>query len=470
MVLVERYFARPMASVSKSRRPDRDAVAARKPSREVGRFESVLSRALAALARVPAHDVDREVERWLGEICLTLDLDRSAIIYRGQGVTHRWNRAGIPVIPYGSSAMKISPWLTNLVLAGDELIWSKGMHLPKEAADYERYMADAGQTAQVAMPFRVAGLKVGGVTFGKFRTGYRWQPQVVRQLRLVAEFLGHLLQRRDIELQLESVRSELTLASRRMMMGELVASISHEVNQPLGAILSNAQTARRMLNGERPAIADVIPALSDIVEDAKRASEIVRRVRAMFKGDETSKALLKVGTLLEECEALLKSEAANRKITLKVDADLKLPAILGDRIQLLQCVTNLVLNAFDSIDASNSGAREVTINASIDDAGYIKISVCDTGAGIDTALIEKIFDAFVTTKPHGMGMGLLVVRSIVESHGGRIFAMSNPGGGATLTFAIPTARASLTSGTDSNHERTDENSRNRRRRVGTPSA
>ncbi|HUA35360.1 MAG TPA: HAMP domain-containing sensor histidine kinase [Candidatus Binataceae bacterium] len=422
------------------------------------------------MARVSANEIDREVERWLGEICLTLELDRAAIIYLGRGVTHRWNRPGIAAIRYGTVTMKISPWISMRVLEGREMVWSKGMHLPREAADYERFMKEMGQTAQVALPFRVGGVTVGGVTFGKFRTGYRWQPRIVRQLRLVAEFLGHLLQRRDIEMQLEKVRSELTLASRRMMMGELVASISHEVNQPLGAILTNAQTARRMLSADVPAIPDVIPALTDIVDDARRASEIVRRVRAMFKGDETSKATLQVDSLLAECEALLRNEAAIRRIELKVAADSSLAPILGDRIQLLQCVTNLALNGFDSIADEHQGRREVTITAAKAEPGYINISVRDSGVGIDTAISDRIFDAFVTTKPQGMGIGLLVVRSIVEGHGGRIWAQSDPGGGAIFTCALPVVRTNNGAGSAWSDERPSQSSGHRRRRLDAPSA
>ena len=423
------------------------------------------------MAQVSAHDIDREIERWLGEICLTLDLDRSAIIYQGRGVTHRWIRPGVATVSYGANAMKISPWMTSRVLAGEELVWTRGMPMPREAGDYKRFMQETGQKAQVALPFRVAGLIVGGVTFGKFRSAHRWQPQVVRRLRLVAEFMAHLLQRRDIELQLEAVRSDLTLASRRMMMGELVASISHEVNQPLGAILSNAQTARRLLAAEQPPIADVIPALSDIVDDAKRASEIVRRVRSMFKGDETSKSLLQPSALLEECEVLLKNEAAIRKIALEVTIDKPLPPVLADRIQLLQCLTNLVLNGFDSISSAASAptAPRLEIHAAQAERGYINISVSDSGSGIDPKLKDRIFDPFVTTKPDGMGMGLLVVRSIVEAHGGRIWSASNPQGGATLTFSIPTAGQSMGVSANSIDERNNQGSRSRRRRLDAQS-
>ena len=458
-----------MAAASKSKKIKR-ASRSRGPVPNSGDFESVLSHALAAMARVSANEIDREVERWLGEICRTLDLDRAAIIYLGRGVTHRWSRAGIAAVRYGTVTMKISPWISMQVIEGREMVWSKGMRMPKEAADYERFMKETGQTAQVALPFRVGGVTVGGVTFGKFRTGYHWQPRIVRQLRLVAEFLGHLLQRRDIEMQLERVRSELTLASRRMMMGELVASISHEVNQPLGAILTNAQSARRMLGGDVPAIADVIPALTDIVDDAKRASEIVRRVRAMFKGDETAKSALQVASLLEECEALLRNEAAIRRIELKIEVDSNLAPIFGDRIQLLQCVTNLALNGFDSIADRTQGPREVAIVAANDEPGYINISVRDSGAGIAEAMIDRIFDAFVTTKPYGMGMGLLVVRSIVEAHGGRISAQSNPGGGATFTFALPVARTNDGADSAGSDERSSQSSGHRRRRLDAPSA
>jgi signal transduction histidine kinase len=436
---------------------------------EADRFEAVLSHALAAMALVSAHDIDREIESWLGEISATLDLDRSAIIHLGRGVTHRWSRAGIPLTAYGATAMRISPYATRRVLSGEEIVWSQGMPLPPEADDYKRWLNDEGLKAQVSLPFRVGGRTVGGVTFGKFRSGREWPSQIIQRLRLVAKFLAHLLQRRDIELQLESVRSELTIASGRMMMGELVASISNEVNQPLGAILSNAQSARRLLSGDHSAIAEVMPALSDIVEDAERASEIVRRVRSMFKGDETSKSTLIVEALLEEARALLRSEAAIRKIALTVEIEPGLPGVLGDRIQLLQCVTNLILNGFDSIAAADSVLREVTVRAAQSEAGYVSVSVKDSGPGIEPALLERIFDTFVTTKPQGLGLGLHVARSIVEGHGGKIWAASDKGG-ATFTFALPAVADSNGAGSHSTHERRDQGRRDRRRRLRAQSA
>ncbi len=413
----------------------------RRPVRELQRFETVLAGALSAIARVSAHEIDREIELWLGEICLTLDLDRSVLALLNRGVTHRWSREGIPTVPYGTTGMSVSPWTTRKVLAGEELVWSSISDLPNEARDYKQWVRKHGPKAQVALPLRVGNSIVGGITFGKFRSGRKWPSLVIRRLRLVAQVFAAALERKRIETELLSVRSELADASRSTMMGELAASIAHEVNQPLGAILSNAQAARRLLAAPASGVDKANDALNDIVEDAKRAGEVVTRVRALFKGDRTARLPIDPAGLLAEAESLLRSEAAIRMISLRVDAAPSLPPVLGDRVQLLQCVMNLAINAFDSIVSADSSLRETMLKANQQDSKWVRISVTDTGGGIDPAIADRMFDPFVSSKSDGMGMGLLIARSIVTSHGGRISAASNSAGGATVSFTLPVCPA-----------------------------
>jgi two-component system sensor kinase FixL len=159
----------------------------------------------------------------------------------------------------------------------------------------------------------------------------------------------------------------------------------------------------------------------------------------LFKDGNAPRTMLDLAAPLAEIEGLLRSEAAMRKLSLRMEVAPSLPPIIGDRIQLQQCVLNLVLNAFDSV-ASNNQRREVVVNAVEETAGWVRVSVRDSGHGIDPLVQERLFEPFVTTKPNGMGLGLLVTRSIVESHGGRIFAKSNADVGATFTFTLPTSR------------------------------
>ena len=430
-----------MASVSKGRLK-KTALPKRRARndapRELQRFESVLSRALSAIARVSAHEIDREIERWQGEIGRTLDLDRSTIALTGQGVTHRWNREKVPRVKYGTATMDISSWATMKVLNGEELIWAKISDLPEEAHDYKVWLRKNGPKSQVALPIRFGDSIIGGIMFGKFRAARDWPPLILQHLRLVAQVFANGLERKRVESELLKARSELAAASSSTMMGELAASIAHEVNQPLGAILANAQAARRLVSTIEQDPEKITSALNDIVDDARRAGEVVARVRALFKGGETQRALLDPVALLSEAESLLRSEAGMRKITLRIDSTPSLPAVLGDRVQLLQCIMNLAINAFDSIVSAQSQPRETTLSVSRDKGRWIRVSVRDTGGGIDPAISHRMFDPFVTTKSDGMGMGLLIAQSIVGSHGGRIWATTNPDAGATVSFTLPT--------------------------------
>lgn len=404
---------------------------------ESRRFETILAQSLAAIARVPTDEIDHEIEHWLGEICLALDLDRSVMMYLNRGVTHRWSRQNIPRVRYGTTALHVSPWAATRILAGEELVWSSISELPRDAEDYKRWLRKNGPKAQVALPLRAGGLVVGGITFGKFRSTRQWPTALIQRLRLVAEVFGAAAERKRVESELARARSELAAASSSAMMGELAASIAHEVNQPLGAILSNAQAARRLLSMPATDPQKIASALNDIVDDSKRAGEVVARVKSLFRGERTACAPIEVSTLLSEAQTLLRSEAAIRRIDLRITVHPSLPPILGDRVQLLQCIMNLAINGFDSIDCAQSEQREVEIRAEHEHEKWLRIAVCDSGAGIDPKIGERIFEPFVTTKPQGMGMGLLIARSIVERHGGKIAAEANARHGARVSFTLP---------------------------------
>jgi signal transduction histidine kinase len=408
------------------------------------RFEALLDEMSTAMARAPAHEIDGAIERWLREIVLALDIDRSTVWERASADadfvgTHWWGRSDVPEMPRILVGTKVSPWATAKMLAGEPLIYSNPDELPKEI-EIRRFVKAHGPTANVTLPLEVGGSIVGAMSFGKFRGPRDWPPKVVRRLRVVGQIIASALDRKRTVLQALKLQEEVTLAARRSTMGELAASIAHELNQPLGAILSNANAIRRMLSGDKPELRETAAALNDIVEDTKRAGDIIRRVRALFKDGNSPKGVLEVGALLTEVEALLRSEAVLRKVSLRIEAALSLPPVMGDRIQLQQCILNLVLNAFDSIAAADARRREVLVRVVQEEAQWVTVSVRDTGRGIDPSVLGRLFEPFVTTKPHGMGMGLLVTRSIVQGHGGKISGQSNADGGATFTFTLPASR------------------------------
>jgi signal transduction histidine kinase len=228
------------------------------------------------------------------------------------------------------------------------------------------------------------------------------------------------------------------------MMGELTASLAHELNQPLGAILSNAQAVRRILAGKKPDLAEVKAAIEEIIQDNSRAVETIRNVRTLFQRGEAQMSPVDLKQVVHDVERILTADAVFKNISLHLDLPASLPTIIGNRTQLIQALMNLVLNAFDSVCENGDGPREVTIWVKKDETQQVRIAVRDSGKGIDPEIIPRLFEAFFTTKPDGMGMGLAITRSIIENHGGRLQAIPNADRGATLHFTLPIVDGSAT--------------------------
>ncbi len=405
------------------------------------RFETLLDEMSGAMSRVPGHEIDGAIERWLREIVLALEIDRSTVWEKasaelGFAATHWWARPGIPKLPRKMVSMRISPWLTAEALAGRPVMYSSPADLPTQERSLKRFLAAHGPEAQLMLPLEIGGAVVGGLTFGKFRGRWNWPPALVRRLRVVAQIIAGALDRKRTFIQGRKLREEVTVAARRAMMGQLAASIAHELNQPLSAVLSNVNAVRRMISGASFDRKEAVAALSDVAEDTKRAADIIRRVRALFQDNLSPNGNLEIGALLSELEGLLRSEAMLRRVSLRIEAAPCLPSVTGDRVQLQQCVLNLVLNAFDSIPP-DSTRREVLIRAVQEESEWVTVAVRDTGRGIDDSVAGRLFEPFVTTKANGMGMGLLVTRCILERHGGRVCGNSNADLGATFKFTLP---------------------------------
>jgi PAS domain S-box-containing protein len=246
-----------------------------------------------------------------------------------------------------------------------------------------------------------------------------------------------ITQRKQTESELRQQREELAHVTRISTMGELGASLAHELNQPLTAILSNAQAAQRFLASDPTDLEEVREILKDIVQDNSRAGEVIRRMRALVKKEELELAPLKITTVIDEVVRLVHSDAILRSISVKIECQDELPSVRGDKVQLQQVVLNLLLNAFDSMKEAVARERNVKVRAQTNGAGTVEISVRDHGTGLTTENLAKIFQPFYTTKREGLGMGLPISRSIVEAHGGRLWAESNADRGATFYFTVP---------------------------------
>jgi len=259
------------------------------------------------------------------------------------------------------------------------------------------------------------------------------------------EFVGFLMdvtERRRAEEERERLRqaqADLAHINRISTMGELAASLAHEIKQPISAAMIDARTCSRWLTRDRPDLAEAQTAASRVVKDVARASEIIGRVRSLFKKDSLQHEEVDINELIQEMIALLRGEASRHSISIHSDLSPDLPPIMADRVQLQQVLMNLMLNSIEAMKSMNTPGK-LTIKSQQDDSGQLLISVMDTGVGVPPEKIEQIFNAFFTSKPQGTGMGLAISRSIIESHGGRLWATPNAGPGATLHFILPTGR------------------------------
>jgi PAS domain S-box-containing protein len=233
------------------------------------------------------------------------------------------------------------------------------------------------------------------------------------------------------------LQDELLHAGRISTMGELAGALAHEINQPLSAIMSNAQAASRYLSAPSPDMDEIKEILQDIAKEDARAGEVIHRLRRLLKKAKTDFEPLDLNSVFREVVGLLHGDAVIRGVTVSSELDPSLPPVKGDRIQLQQVALNLMLNAFEAMNERPNGKRRVLIRTGRKDA-QVMAAVADSGKGIATGEAEKIFKPFFTSKPQGLGMGLSICRSIINSHHGRLWVETNPDGGATFCFSLPT--------------------------------
>jgi C4-dicarboxylate-specific signal transduction histidine kinase len=220
-------------------------------------------------------------------------------------------------------------------------------------------------------------------------------------------------------------------------MGELTASLAHEVNQPIAAAVTNANTCLRWLTREPPDLEEAREAASRMAKDAARVADIVKRIRLLFRNVRPLRELVDVNEVIREMIVLLRGEATQYAISVRAELASDLPQVMGDRVQLQQVLMNLLLNGMEAMKDVDA-TRELIINSQPAKNEQVVVSVSDTGVGLPPQQAEQIFNAFFTTKPNGTGMGLRISRSIIESHGGRLWAANNSARGASFCFTLPT--------------------------------
>jgi two-component system, LuxR family, sensor kinase FixL len=268
----------------------------------------------------------------------------------------------------------------------------------------------------------------------------RWSLQRDEQGRPFAtlETNNDITERRQVQEGLRKAQAELAHITRVITMGELASSIAHEVNQPLAAVVTNGNACLRWLASEPANLNEARDCVRRIIRDGNRASEVIARIRALAKKSSPDKAPLNLNETIQEVLALTNNEAHRNRVSLQTDLAAGLPPVRGDRVQLQQVIINLVMNGIEAMKGITNQPRELLIKSDQYESDKVFVAVQDSGIGLDQQSLDRIFNAFYTTKPEGMGMGLSISRSIIEAHGGRLWARSNEGLGATFQFTLPT--------------------------------
>lgn len=406
------------------------------------RLERLLTEFSARFVGLPSAHVDAAIEDAQRLIVETMRLDQSTLWeFAENGLelvcTRSWQRPGWPTLPQHFLSRDMLPWTHSKMARGEMFSFSSVGDLPPEAAQDVEALRLHGPKSCVTIPLVTNGHVFGAVSFAMLGVQRRWREDEVAELKLVAQIISNVVGRQRAELREEQMRSELAHAMRVASLGELAAAIAHELNQPLTAILSNAQAARRFIAGGELLISEFNAILEDIVRDSKRAGAVIHNLRAMVSKRSEGPELCQLGDLVHEAVELLHSELISEKIDVRLALAPNLPPVEAVCVELQQVLVNLLLNAVQAMQERPRPERFIFVEVERE-AGMAAVTIRDNGHGIPPDRLESVFLPFVSTKRGGLGMGLSICRRIIENHGGRIVA-ANHSGGATFHFTLPFA-------------------------------
>ena len=410
-------------------------------SRESTGFEEFLREILAIFVRCRAIDIDREIERWMARMVAELEVDRSNLFQVDNPAgtllnTHHWSRPGIPTLRR-FDAFKAFPWIASKVLVGKVVQLSSVSDIPCSAVvDRESYRRH-GLRSHVIVPLLVGRRALGGLAFASLVGVPDWTTVKMRRLKLVASVFANALMRKHAVLERRNLLDEYRRVGRASMVGELAASVAHEINQPIAALIANAEAAKRFLAAPQPGLRRALEAVVDIECSVTRANEVIGRIQSLFRSAETKRSTVSVRKILADVSDLLQLELVSREIELRIDLATDLPPLLVDRVQICQVMTNVLTNAFDAMADNGARPRRVEIAGFQKHRAWLTITISDTGGGVEPSVAARIFDAFITSKPTGVGMGLAICRSIVKAHGGTMRLAASSSHGATFEIRLP---------------------------------
>jgi FixJ family two-component response regulator/signal transduction histidine kinase len=414
------------------------------------RFEDLAAELSMQLGNASSQDIAVQVDAALQRLVDFLGYDRATYAELGADghIVVRWSaaRAGIDAHPPGMFGQDLH-WFAAELRAGRVVALPDLPDcLPPEATHEVAYVRRSGLRANLSIPLRIGGRVAGILAFAAVRQARAWPESVIRRLTLIGELIAGASARARLEDEAQHLRNRLWHADRVARTGALTAAIAHEINQPLTAILGNAQAGLAYLQRGDATPERLRTILEAVVREDKRAADTIRSIRALLRHDDGGRARIDLGATIAGIVHLLASDL--RRQGVRVHTSLREGCfVVASRVQIEQVALNLILNAAEAMQASPRSGRELRVSVAPAAAGRIEVAISDTGPGVAADHRAAIFEPFWTTRKEGLGLGLAICRSIVEAHGGAIGVEDNRDGGATFAVLLPAAEARAAEGT-----------------------
>jgi PAS domain S-box-containing protein len=404
-----------------------------------------LQRLLADLSTqfvaLPNEQVDSAIVRTLQQIVEFMGLDRSTLWQReedqsGLALTHHWQRPGLPALLPRFQPEENCPWVHQQVTHGETFQFTRWSDLPAEASRDADMFRKLGSRSLICIPLMAAERSFGALAFTTVRAERKWLPDEITELKLVAQIIANVIGRRRAEERAEQLREEIAHSARTSMLGELAAALAHELNQPLTAILSNAQAGRRFIANGTMEPEEVGAILDDIVRDGRRAGGVVHNLRAMLSNASPPREICCLNEVIHEMAEFMHSELVSQDIELRLFLEPSLPRVHAARVEMQQVLVNLLMNAVQAMSDAPTAHRRIEITTQAAKT-KLTVKVRDHGRGLPPKEAASIFQPFFTTKSGGLGMGLSICRRVIEAHEGFIAACNHEEGGAVFAFSLP---------------------------------
>ncbi len=405
------------------------------------RLQKMLVSLSSRFAALPSTQVDTAIEEAQRQIVETLKIERSTLwqfVEEGAGLilTHYWQSPDLPPLPRSVAATELFPWAAEQLVRGESLVFSSLEDIPQEAArDKEAFRAH-GTMSTVTIPLFADGRVFGALSFATLSQEHSWTEDEITELHLIAQIVANVMARQRADLRAGQLRAEMSHSARVATIGEISSALAHELNQPLAAILSNAQAAKRFLTNEAMDPAELLEIFDDIVRDNKHAGAVIRNLRAMLSNRPLQPEECCLKEVVSEVLTLLHGELSAEGIEVRTVFPGGRVSVFATRVELQQILMNILLNAKQAMRETPPQNRLIDLEITTP-PGSVNVRVYDRGCGIPTDRLDKVFSPFFTTKEDGLGMGLPICRRMAQNHGGHIEAENHPDGGAVFSIQLP---------------------------------